>query len=166
MVFVLLRSVEEHSSSITLMYSWGRLCLSLSHCKKITFQLRFFKNWLSKSHCCVLSLFDASYKLTFKADLQEFPMYNARNSVLENKKGFQKGRATTASRFQPFAFWLLSLSDRVFFSPFKLPISAATSARCAGRASVGHLPSVNSLLGARSHPGQTHSSESTSSCLR
>lgn len=103
------------------MYSWGRLCLSLSHCKKITFQLRFFKNWLSKSHCCVLSLFDASYKLTFKADLQEFPMYNARNSVLENKKGFQKGRATTASRFQPFAFWLLSLSHRVFFPPLNSP---------------------------------------------
>lgn len=133
------------------MYGLGRLCLSLPRCKKITFQLRFFKNWLSKSHCCVISLFDASYKLTFKVDLQEFLMYNERNSVLGNKKGFQKGRATTASRFQPFAFCLLSLSDR-FFPLLNSQISAATSARCARRASVEHLPNVNTLLGARTPP--------------
>ena len=88
-VFVLLRSVEERCSSITLMYGLGRLCRSLSHRKELTFQLRLFRNGLSKSHCCVISLLGA-IKLTFKIDLQEFLTQNEINSGRENKKGLSE----------------------------------------------------------------------------
>lgn len=70
-MFALLRSVEEHSSAITLMCGLERL---FDIAKKFTLQLRFLKNWLSKSHPWVISVFDAGYKLTVEIDLEEFLM--------------------------------------------------------------------------------------------
>lgn len=63
---------------------------TLSHCKKISLQLRFLKTWLSKSHPCVISVFDASYKLTVEIDLEEFLVQNEINTSLGGKRAFKK----------------------------------------------------------------------------
>lgn len=96
-MFVLLRSVEEHRSAITPVCGLE----SLFHIakKKFILQLHFLKNWLSKSHPCVISVFDAGYKLTVEIDLEESDV-EWNKHILGSKKGFQKGAATAVSRFQ------------------------------------------------------------------